>query len=187
MRSAPPSSRGDRVEHRPRYRRRMFHSIGRWADRGARGRPARRGGPRAVEHARQRQDRGHRPRKLRRPGIDAHRIAIAPDEVTVEDGIPVTTPARTLFDLAAVVTPDQLEHAFNEADYRRLTSPVSLDALVSRYPGRRGTQAIRRVLDNHRKNGETRTRSDLERRLLTLLDAHGLPRPIINRQSDYGE
>jgi len=127
------------------------------------------------------------PRKLRRPGIDAHRIAIAPDEVTVEDGIPVTTPARTLFDLAAVVTLDQLEHAFNEAEYRRLTSPVSLDALVSRHAGRRGTRAIERVLDNHRRNGETRTRSELERKLLALLDAHGLPRPRINRQSDPGE
>jgi very-short-patch-repair endonuclease len=127
------------------------------------------------------------PRKLRRPGIEVHRIALAADEVTAVRGIPVTTPARTLFDLAAVVTPDQLAHAFDEAEYRRLTSPVSLDALVARYPGRRGTQAIRRVLDNHRRNGETRTRSELERRFLTLLEAHGLPRPTINRESDHGE
>src|SRR3954447_18775096 len=127
------------------------------------------------------------PGLCRRPGIEAHCIALAPDEVTVEDGIRVTTPARTLFDLAAVVTPDQLEHAFNEAEYRRLTSPVSLDAILARYPGRRGTQAIRRVLANHRKNGETRTRSDLERLFLTVVDAYGLPRPRINRQSDHGE
>src|SRR4051812_33547240 len=128
------------------------------------------------------------PRKLRAGGgLEAPRVALAADDVTVEDGIPVTTPARTLFDLAAVVTAAQLEHAFNEAEYRRLTSPVSLDALLARYPGRRGTQAIRRVLDNHRKNGETRTRSELERALLALVDAHGLPRPRLNRESDHGE
>jgi very-short-patch-repair endonuclease len=126
-------------------------------------------------------------RKLRRPGIEVHRIALADDEVTIEHGIPVTTPARTLFDLAAVVTPAQLEAAFNEAQYRRLTSPVSLDALLARYPGRRGTQALRRVLDNHRKNGETRTRSELERELIQLVDAYKLPRPIINRTTGHGE
>jgi very-short-patch-repair endonuclease len=127
------------------------------------------------------------PRLCRRPGIAAHCMVLAADETDQEDGIPVTTPARTLFDLAAVVTPAQLEAAFNEAEYRRLTSAVSLDALLARYPGRRGTQAIRRVLTNHRKNGETRTRSELERALIGLLDAHDLPRPRINRNTDHGE
>ena len=119
--------------------------------------------------------------------IEAHRIVLPEDEVTTERGIPVTTPARTLFDLAAVLREDQLEHAFNEAEVRRLTSPVSLDALLERYPGRRGTAAIKRVLDKHKGYGETATRSELERRFLTLLDEHGLPRPKVNRLSDHGE
>lgn len=128
------------------------------------------------------------PRKLKaRAALEAHRVTLAADEVTVEDGISVTTPARTLFDLAAVVTPAQLEAAFNEAEYRRLTSPVSLDALLARYPRRRGNAAVRRILDNHRRNGETRTRSELERIFLSLLDAHDLPRPRINRNTDHGE
>jgi very-short-patch-repair endonuclease len=127
------------------------------------------------------------PRVCRRPGIHAHQIALPADEVTIERGIPVTTPARTLFDLAAVVTTDQLEHAFNEAEVRRLSSPTSLDALLARYPGRRGTQAIRRVLEKHRLYGETRTRSELERKLISLLDAHRLPRPQVNRFTDDGE
>jgi predicted transcriptional regulator of viral defense system len=63
-------------------------------------------------------------RRCRRPGIDAHRVALPPDEVTTHDGIPVTTPARTLFDLAAVLSPRQLQHALNEAEIRRLTSPI---------------------------------------------------------------
>jgi very-short-patch-repair endonuclease len=128
------------------------------------------------------------PRKRRaRAGLQTHRALLAADEVTVNLGIPVTTPARTLFDLAAVVTPDQLEAAFNEAEYRRLTSPVSVAALLARYPGRRGTCALRRVLDNHAKNGETRTRSEIERALIALVDAHRLPRPRINRTTDHGE
>jgi hypothetical protein len=100
----------------------------------------------------------------RRPGIDAHRVVLPADEVTVEDRIPVTTPARGLFDPVAVLRADQLEHAFKQAEVRRLTSPTSLDALVARYPGRRGTAAIRRVLDKQRAHGETVTRSRLERR-----------------------
>src|SRR3954466_11486840 len=38
------------------------------------------------------------PRKRPRPGIEVHRIARAPDEITDEEAIPVTTPARTLLD-----------------------------------------------------------------------------------------
>ena len=119
--------------------------------------------------------------------LELHCVDMQPDEVTAEEGIRVTTPARTLFDLAAVVPPHQLEAAFNEAEYRRLTSAVSLGALLARYPGRRGTRAIKRVLENHHKNGATRTRSDLERALLSLVDAYGLPRPKINRTTDHGE
>jgi very-short-patch-repair endonuclease len=127
------------------------------------------------------------PRLCRRPGIAARCMVLRADETDQEDGIPVTTPARTLFDLAAVVTPAQLEAAFNEAEYRRLTSPVSLDALLERYPRRKGNSAVKQVLDNHRKNGATRTRSDLERALISLLDAHHLPRPRINRNTEHGE
>lgn len=127
------------------------------------------------------------PRRLALPGIEARRIVLLEDEVTLQRGIPVTTPARTLFDLAAVVSPDQLEHAFNEAEVRRLTSPTSLDALLARYSGRRGTAAIRRILDKHAAYGETVTRSRLEQRFLTLVDEHALPRPKVNRRGDHGE
>jgi hypothetical protein len=126
-------------------------------------------------------------RLCRRPGIAAHRIALRPDEVTVERGIPVTTPARTLFDLATVVTPQQLEHAFNEAEVQRLASPTSLADLLARYPRRPGNVAIRRLLAAHVANGASRTRSELEIDFLTFLDTHDLPRPMTNRRSDHGE
>ena len=119
--------------------------------------------------------------------LEVHVVDMQPDEVIVEQGIRVTCPTRTLLDLASVLTVDQLEHAFNEAEYRRLTSPVSLDALLARYPGRKGTTAIRRVLENHRRNGETRSRTELERELLSLVRVYDLPRPIVNRQTERGE
>ena len=119
--------------------------------------------------------------------VELHEVELPHDEVTIERGIPVTTPARTLFDLAAVVSEQEVEHAFNQAEFRRLGSPTSLDALLTRYPRRRGIQAIRRVSDNHAKNGATVTRSLLERRFLALIDAHRLPRPVINRTGPEGE
>lgn len=116
-----------------------------------------------------------------------HQVALPADEVTIERGIPVTTPARTLFDLASVLGRDHLQAAFEEAQFRRLGSPTSLDALLHRHPGHRGIRAIRSVLADHRRNGATVTRSRLERRLLALVDRHGLPRPRINRIGPEGE
>jgi very-short-patch-repair endonuclease len=127
------------------------------------------------------------PRRIDLPSIAARRVVLATDEITIERGIPVTTPARTLFDLATVVSPDQLEAAFQEAEVQRLTSPTSLDALLARYRGHRGTQAVRRVLAQHRAIGASIPTSLLERRLRALLAAYDLPRPEINHRSDHGE
>ena len=117
--------------------------------------------------------------------LELHEVELQPDEVTSEGGIPVTTPARTLLDLASVVTEQRLEHAFNEAEVRRLSSPTSLDALLKRYPRRRGTAAVRRILDKY--DHKAIPTSILERRFLALLDAHGLPRPTIDRCGVHGE
>ena len=128
---------------------------------------------------------------LDRVGSDAQGEKLCPRHDAVlalgERGVPVTTPARTLFDLAAVVSPDHLEAALHEAEVRRLTSPTSLHALVARYRGHRGVQAVNNVLARHRAIGAPIPTNILERRLLALLDAYHLPRPQINRISDSGE
>jgi very-short-patch-repair endonuclease len=107
-------------------------------------------------------------------------MVLPPDEVTTHRGIPVTNVARTLLDLAAVVSREQLEHALNEAEIRRLASPLPLDALVARHRNRRGIAAITTALDKQRQTGETITKSELERRFLAFTEAHGLPRPRMN-------
>lgn len=120
------------------------------------------------------------PRTLRsRPAVRLHCAALAPDELTCERGIPVSTPLRTLLDLAAVVPAHQLERAVNEAEILRLTDELSLADLLARYPRRTGTVALRRILDRARI-GASVTRSELEDRLLAFLDRQGLPRPDVN-------
>ena len=46
--------------------------------------------------------------------------------MTVEDGIPVTTVPRTIFDLAAVSTVDVVEYALKESEYLRLNAWIDL-------------------------------------------------------------
>ena len=121
------------------------------------------------------------PRERRRPGVTVHRAVLPPDERDEHEGIPVTTPARTLLDLAAVLDEHQLARACERAEALRLGSPTSLQDLVDRYPRRPGTPAIRRVLEAQRVT-PTRTRTELERLLLSFLDAENLPRPLVNER-----
>jgi hypothetical protein len=78
--------------------------------------------------------------KQRRPaaGIAQHVTAVAPDEITYRDAIPLTTVPRNLFDLATLLRPRQLERAMNEAETKRLTDSLSLRDLLVRYPRRPG-------------------------------------------------
>jgi len=117
----------------------------------------------------------------RRSDLLIRESALPDDEITTYDRIPVTTPARTLLDLAAVLTPQQLERAATEAEIRRLGSPTSLADLVARYPTRKGTAALRKLLAA-RDIGRNITKQELELRFLSFLDAHRLPRPHINHE-----
>jgi REase_MTES_1575 len=118
------------------------------------------------------------PRQRVRPGIQVRRAALAPDEITTRDGIPITTVARTLLDLAAVLPPSQLERAVERAEALGLADTVPLAALLERHGGRRGTAALREVLQGGVQ--PVLTREELEARFLTFLDAHDLPRPAVN-------
>jgi predicted transcriptional regulator of viral defense system len=118
-----------------------------------------------------------------RPGLAIHRVRLAADEVTTHRGIAVTTAARTLLDLAALLDEHNLARVAERAEALRLASPTSLADLVARYPRRPGVPNVKRLLEQGRIV-ETTTRSELERRFLTLLDAEGLPRPLVNEPID---
>jgi very-short-patch-repair endonuclease len=114
-----------------------------------------------------------------RRGIRVHTARLAPDEVTVLRGIPVTDVSRTLLDLAMVLPLHQLERAINQAEVRRLGGALSLGELVARYPGRRGLRAIKEVLARL-DAGAGIIRSELEDRFLAFLRASRLPPPQVN-------
>jgi very-short-patch-repair endonuclease len=112
-------------------------------------------------------------RATRRPhGITVHRPrTLAAADITRHRGIPVTSPVRTLIDLAGRLTAEHLEAAINEADKRGL---IDAEALRQALDGRRGAAQLRRILD-HRTF--TLTDSALERRFLPLACGAGLPKP----------
>lgn len=119
--------------------------------------------------------------RRRRQGIVVHRCRTLPaDELTAHDSIPVTTAARTVLDLATLVSRRRLERAIDEAEYLRLCTAEDLRALAERHRGRAGTALLAEVLGG--RTGSTRTRSELEERFLGLCRDHSLPQPQVNAQ-----
>jgi len=96
----------------------------------------------------------------------------------VQQGITVTTVARTLFDLASSMPGRVLERALDEAEMRELYDFASLDALVRAHAGERGAAALARALRHDA--GTTPTKSELEELLLSICDRHGIERPAVN-------
>ncbi len=115
----------------------------------------------------------------RRPGIRAHRVGtLAEQERTVREGIPVTSPARTLIDLAAVLPARELEQACARAEREGLVERVALEAWVARRRRHAGTPALRALLDA--PGGPRLTRTVAEDKLLALIREAGLPAPECN-------
>jgi very-short-patch-repair endonuclease len=101
------------------------------------------------------------------------------DERAVVAGIPVTSVPRTILDFAATEPEREVERVLNEAEVRGLTDPLSVPDLLERYPRRRGSAVLRRLLADEVQAAGI-TRSALEEGFVALLDAHGLPRPRFN-------
>jgi very-short-patch-repair endonuclease len=99
-------------------------------------------------------------------------------EVRVVDGLPTTSPLRTLVDLASAVDIRMLERAVEEALIQGLTSRRQLRHALGATNGRRGIAKLRAILDQHREPGVTR--SEAERRFRALLRAAQLPEPRTN-------
>jgi predicted transcriptional regulator of viral defense system len=85
---------------------------------------------------------GHR----RRPGIATHRIAtVRADECTVLNGIPITTPARTLYDLSSDIGPRPLDRAVGEAIALGRATVDEVVAMADRHRGRIGAGRLHAV------------------------------------------
>lgn len=113
-------------------------------------------------------------------GVTVHRArSVTADETTRHHGIPVTTPARTLLDLAVVLSRRRLERAVDEAERLRLCGASELANLLASRQGRTGAVALAAVLAEH-QIGSTLTRSQLEEAFLSLCRDHDLPVPLVN-------
>jgi hypothetical protein len=113
-------------------------------------------------------------RNKSRPGLVVHHSRMLTGaDVTRERGIAVTTSARTLVDLAAVLSYRELRTL---ADHGVRLDAAAVRRAQARAGSRRGSRAIAHLLGD----GGLRTRSGLERQLLALCGAAGLPRPLIN-------
>jgi hypothetical protein len=107
-------------------------------------------------------------------GVNTRRSrGLSPGDALVWRGVPVTSVARTMADLASVLSLDALARAFHEAGIRHGTTPDQVEAVLERRPSSRGAGDLRAVM-----HGDVPvTLSVLERGFLRLLKAAGLPLP----------
>ena len=90
-------------------------------------------------------------------------------------GIPVTSPARALLEVAAELTPRELANAVERAQVDRLVTKAQIVAAIERSPRRSGAAALRALAED-----PAFTRSRAERKLVALLRAARLPEPVFN-------
>jgi very-short-patch-repair endonuclease len=101
-------------------------------------------------------------------GVTGHRSELADADRATHRGIPVTSPARTLVDLAHVLDHDELTRALREAMFRRLYDPKAIEDALTRRP----SKALKDLLTE-----AAVTQSMMEDRFLTICSRHRLPRP----------
>ncbi len=117
---------------------------------------------------------------VHRPGIRVHSAqTAAAADLRVFDGLLLTSPARTLIDLAATLGERDLRWALEEAQVRRLVTLSDITRSLESLPRLRGVAALRRAVQCS-DPGPAMTRSEAERRLLDLIRAARLPAPSVN-------
>lgn len=130
-------------------------------------------------------------------GIRRHHVA-PPREIEAGtcEGIPCTSPSRTVVDLAGTLGESPLRRLVERAAVLRVLDIPSIEGSMAG-ARRRGAPLLRTILNDWRTDGgkgdpisqgrtQPRLRSDLEARLLALVAAEGLPRPVCNRPIEVG-
>ena len=120
-------------------------------------------------------------RRARHDGLIVHETrALHRMDVTVRDGIPVTTVSRTLLDLAAIISQAELERSLENALRRGLVSLEELDAMLRRLsrPGRTGLRSLRHLVQARMMPGFRPTESEAESLILQSIRRHGIAEPV---------
>jgi hypothetical protein len=114
------------------------------------------------------------------PGLAVHHSrSIHSDDRAAVDGIPVTSVARTLLDLAASLSAERLERLVEQAELLKLFDLRAVDRLLGRSQGRKGRRKLLAVIADMRPFIPM-TRSELERAFVRICLAAGLPEPAMN-------
>jgi very-short-patch-repair endonuclease len=119
--------------------------------------------------------------------IKRHFGALPDDEITTLDGIPVTSAARAVLDLAVDKGGAAAESALREMEYLGIYGPVSLPTLLARHPKHQGATIVKRCLERLEDDPGGRLRSPLEELFLPFLDAHQIRRPRLNHWITLGD
>ena len=113
-------------------------------------------------------------------GIKVHRVrSLDPRDHGRLHNIPVTSLARTLLDLAEVLSPRRLARAIEEAERLHLFDLRAIQDVLERSPGRRGRQRLRAACESALEEARY-SKSDLERDFLDLCREVGAPLPAMN-------
>jgi hypothetical protein len=116
--------------------------------------------------------------------IEVHRTTtLTRGDVTEVEGIPCTSVARTLLDLAAVVPRRGVERAFDQAEIEGMFDLRAIDRQLERNPKHPGIPVVKSILAEH-YIGTTPTVSELEEAFLTLCRRIGVPDPRVNEWVD---
>ena len=118
------------------------------------------------------------PKERRVNGVRTRRRRLNPGEFTRIRGVPVTTVAMTLLDIAYLPAP-QLAKACHEAGVKYQTTPGHLEEVLARRPNTRGARNLRAIM----RGDEPVLLSRLEAHFACLLRANGLPTPVTNREA----
>lgn len=114
-------------------------------------------------------------RRARRARLRTYEARLHPRDVTLKDGVPITSLARTLVDLAMVLDAGALDIAVHEAENLRRLRVRNVDEAMARVGARRtGLPALRRSLDRRRPNTGG-LKHDLEKKFHRFLHRHGFP------------
>ena len=98
-------------------------------------------------------------------------------DATKYKGIPITTVPRTLVDLAAELSDEDLARACHEAGVKYRVTPKHVEAVLRRRPNAAGAAKLRSVI-----SGDTKILlSKLEKRFIERLVEEDLPLPKTNR------
>jgi very-short-patch-repair endonuclease len=114
-------------------------------------------------------------RKVWLPEVRVHRATRI--ELVHHNRLPVTTVARTVVDLAATAPLKVVRRALSKADYENLLDVRAVEAELGR--GVKGANKVRIALERHTV-ALARSRSELERALVTFCERHHIPLPLIN-------